>query len=50
MATRNAGDPAVATPVSEHGDDYALSRVPKSARYHWFSVCVQRFGQLSCLS
>ena len=50
MATRSAGDPAVATPVSEHGDDYALSRVPESARYHWFSVCVQRFGQLSCLS
>ena len=50
MATTNAEDPAVDVPVSEHGDDYALSRVPKSARYHWFSVCVQRFGQLSCLS
>src|SRR5882757_2994461 len=51
MATTNAGDPAVDdVPVSEHGDDYALSRVPKSARYHWFCVCVQRFGQLSCLS
>ena len=31
-------------------DDYALARVPKSARYSWWSVCVQRFGQLSCLS
>ena len=31
-------------------DDYALSRVPQSARYSWFSVAVQRFGQLSCLS
>lgn len=40
----------MAAPVSTHGDDYALTRVPRSARYHWFSVCVQRFGQLSCLS
>ncbi len=31
-------------------DDYALERVPTSARYSWLSVCVQRFGQLSCLS
>lgn len=31
-------------------DDYALSRVPKSARYSWFSVAVQRFGQISALS
>jgi cytosine permease len=47
MATKNAGEPAVA---GAHGDDYALTRVPASARYHWFSVCIQRFGQLSCLS
>ncbi|GAA3034340.1 purine-cytosine permease family protein [Actinokineospora globicatena] len=31
-------------------DDYALERVPAGARYSWWSVCVQRFGQLSCLS
>lgn len=47
MATKNAGEAAVA---ADHGDDYALARVPDSARYHWFSVCIQRFGQLSCLS
>jgi cytosine permease len=50
MTTKDAGEPAVAPPASTHGDDYALTRVPASARYHWFSVCVQRFGQLSCLS
>lgn len=31
-------------------DDYALSRVPQSARYSWWSVAIQRFGQLSALS
>lgn len=31
-------------------DDYALSRVPQSARYSWWSVAVQRFGQISALS
>lgn len=31
-------------------DDYALKRVPESARYHWFSVAAQRFGQVSALS
>lgn len=31
-------------------DDYSLSRVPWSARYHWFLIAVQRFGQLSALS
>jgi cytosine permease len=31
-------------------DDFALERVPRDARYSWWSVCVQRFGQLSCLS
>lgn len=30
-------------------DDYALVRVPQSARYSWFTVAVQRFGQLSAL-
>ncbi len=34
----------------EHGEDFPLSRVPQSARYGWFSVAVQRFGQLSALS
>lgn len=31
-------------------DDYALSRVPEHARYSWWSVAVQRFGQVSALS
>ena len=31
-------------------DDYALTRVPQSARYSWWSVAVQRFGQISALS
>ncbi|GAB2991453.1 cytosine permease [Amycolatopsis acidiphila] len=31
-------------------DDYALTRVPESARYSWWSVAVQRFGQVSALS
>lgn len=31
-------------------DDYALTRVPESARYNWFSVAAQRFGQVSALS
>ncbi|MFC9840916.1 purine-cytosine permease family protein [Rhodococcus sp. NPDC127530] len=31
-------------------DDYALSRVPQHARYHWFSIAIQRFGMLSGLA
>jgi cytosine permease len=31
-------------------DDYSLRRVPEHARYGWFQVAVQRFGQLSALS
>ena len=31
-------------------DDYALARVPQSARYSWWSVATQRFGQISALS
>jgi cytosine permease len=31
-------------------DDYALARVPLSERYSWWSVAVQRFGQVSALS
>jgi len=31
-------------------DDYALVRVPESERYSWFSVALQRFGQLSALA
>lgn len=30
-------------------DDYAMTRVPESARYPWYTVAVQRFGQLSAL-
>lgn len=31
-------------------DDYALARVPATERYSWWSVAVQRFGQVSALS
>lgn len=31
-------------------DDFALTRVPASARYSWWQVAVQRFGQISALS
>ncbi|GAA2669480.1 MULTISPECIES: purine-cytosine permease family protein [Nonomuraea] len=31
-------------------EDYPLERVPQSARYPWFNVAVQRFGQLSDLT
>jgi cytosine permease len=31
-------------------DDYALERVPDEARYRWWTVAVQRFGQLSDLT
>ena len=31
-------------------DDYALTRVPVEQRYSWWSVAVQRFGQVSALS
>ncbi|MFI6907852.1 purine-cytosine permease family protein [Nonomuraea sp. NPDC050394] len=31
-------------------EDYPLERVPKRARYSWFNVAVQRFGQLSDLT
>ncbi|MED7931567.1 cytosine permease [Nonomuraea sp. LP-02] len=31
-------------------DDYALERVPPSARYAWPTVAIQRFGLLSALS
>jgi cytosine permease len=31
-------------------DDFALTRVPSSARYSWWSVATQRFGQISALS
>ncbi len=34
----------------QSAEDYPLSRVPENARYGWFSVAVQRFGQLSALS
>lgn len=35
--------------VTAH-NDYAQSRVPQQARYSWFSVATQRFGELSCFS
>ncbi|MDR1386588.1 MAG: cytosine permease [Propionibacteriaceae bacterium] len=38
---------------AEHGavaNDYPFSRVPRSQRYGWFSIAIQRFGQISALS
>ncbi|MCI2424148.1 cytosine permease [Saccharopolyspora sp. K220] len=37
-------------PSSVGVDDYALTRVPSTARYSWWTVAVQRFGQVSALS
>ncbi|GAA4054303.1 cytosine permease [Actinomadura miaoliensis] len=31
-------------------DDFALRRVPRHARHHWFAIAAQRFGQVSALS
>ncbi|WP_437748056.1 purine-cytosine permease family protein [Sorangium sp. So ce1504] len=31
-------------------DDFALARVPEAERYPWWSIAVQRFGELSALS
>ncbi|GIN21648.1 purine-cytosine permease family protein [Siminovitchia fordii] len=36
--------------IGEKYDDYALSRVPKSERKHWFGIATMRFGQISALS
>jgi cytosine permease len=36
--------------MSKTIDDYALSRVPSEARHGWWSVGMQRFGQISALS
>jgi cytosine permease len=35
--------------VTPQADDYALRRVPADARYGWWSVALQQFGQLSDL-
>ncbi|MEU4547199.1 purine-cytosine permease family protein [Nonomuraea dietziae] len=46
-------DAALTTELSDEGlarDDYALQRVPPSARYGWVTVAIQRFGMLSALS
>ncbi|MDR1426154.1 MAG: cytosine permease [Bifidobacteriaceae bacterium] len=41
---------AKTTPAASGANDYPLARVPQEARYGWFSVAVQRFGQISALS
>ncbi|MBP1302808.1 MULTISPECIES: purine-cytosine permease family protein [unclassified Curtobacterium] len=46
MASAASAPPAPSVVV----DDHSLSRVPASARYGWFQVAVQRFGQISALS
>ena len=47
--------PVPAPPAPQPGahlgvDDFALARVPLSERYSWWTVAVQRFGQVSALS
>jgi cytosine permease len=44
MAVRDLRD------VAQSHDDYALERVPRPARYHWASLAMQRFGQMSDLT
>lgn len=39
-----------AADIDRGADDHSLGRVPDSARYSWWSVAVQRFGQVSALS
>ncbi|MEU8282084.1 purine-cytosine permease family protein [Micrococcus luteus] len=36
--------------AAPESDDFALTRVPESARRPWFGIAVQRFGQVSALS
>jgi Purine-cytosine permease and related proteins len=36
--------------ITNHADDFALSRVNPDARKPWFGIAVQRFGQVSALS
>lgn len=44
-------EPALEQPDTPVGnDDYSLDRVPTTARYSWWSVAMQRFGQLSALA
>jgi cytosine permease len=47
------GGTAVPAAADEHivgHDDYPLERVPQSERYPWWSVAMQRFGQIACMS
>lgn len=46
---RAATAPARRRAVIGH-DDFALARVPEAERYPWWSIAVQRFGELSALS
>lgn len=36
--------------VAESHDDFSLERVPQQAKYHWASLAMQRFGQMSDLT
>ncbi|MEV0151667.1 MULTISPECIES: cytosine permease [unclassified Nonomuraea] len=51
---RNVSQPPTVTALPSGAglarDDYALERVPASARYGWTTIAVQRFGLLSALS
>lgn len=42
--------PEAPAPAAGTDEDYPLERVPRAARYPWFNVAVQRFGQLSDLT
>jgi cytosine permease len=47
--THTTGTDSTDSASSIAKDDYALVRVPRSARYSWYTVAIQRFGQLSAL-
>jgi cytosine permease len=48
MSVDKANEAVSARPSDSN--DYPLARVPASARYGWFKIAVQRFGQISALS
>ncbi|WP_433334511.1 purine-cytosine permease family protein [Spirillospora sp. CA-294931] len=43
-------DSTQAAPAEAGHDDYSLRRVPEEAKYSWWVMVVQRFGQLSALT
>lgn len=49
LTEKASGNSPIGSEVAESDghDDYALRRVPRSVRYSWVSVALQRFGQIS---